>query len=391
MEKRTNTIRILEFFKYLLKDRNNLDLVTKAKKFIRSTDYYKGQFNLISRKITPSLIFLYCLKLCYDLGLDRNYNFLKEIQSMIFSSSIPINPLYDLGGWIYSSGLEYFMHDIPKDAVFFSDDVIMRILEFIDKRFDLIKEQNSSMFGNFIGKNIHFFISETKQMNNWNFYKLLEETGKDFLEKLKELSSVYEDPKMLADSINIMKDPFSRGFGFGIGEQFIKIEKRKKQIFIKHFSNILKTNLELTKRFGEGLSIELLFSSDTNYRKIIWNEILELANGDEDISRELLTGVIFKLVDEINNLTTTDLLNMKILLKDDSLSAILALNFSERINTFPKHLKHYVFGLLKQNKPFARIFGYCIREKFSSLDTQIQLQLIKMAQYNKELSAGLGF
>lgn len=101
------------------------------------TDYYRHQFALISNleDRQNDIDFLYTLKLCYELNLGRDPVLLYKLQKKIFDSIPPKEPTRELSTWIYLSEQYYSMHDAPGEAIDFSKDVKLKMINYLVDKF----------------------------------------------------------------------------------------------------------------------------------------------------------------------------------------------------------------------------------------------------------------
>jgi hypothetical protein len=149
-----------------IKSSSSIDGVNEAESLLRSTNYYERQFELVrgSEQGVDSAEFLYVLKMCYELGLDRTWRTISGLQQAIFGS-VPPNEVYKkLSNWIYVYGQQYSMHDVCRDAVILTDDVKMRILSYISVNFSPFitdDPKRVNLLGLFIGRHIQFVLQNT--------------------------------------------------------------------------------------------------------------------------------------------------------------------------------------------------------------------------------------
>jgi hypothetical protein len=118
-----------------------INAVQEAEKLLRRTEYYEHQFGFIanSKERQSEAEFLYTLKLCYELGLNRTASTIEQLQSGIFNSSYFASsnkdPSVSLGSWLYLSGIYYSMHDVPKESISFPDYVKLKIMGYLVANF----------------------------------------------------------------------------------------------------------------------------------------------------------------------------------------------------------------------------------------------------------------
>ena len=100
---------------------------------MRRTEYYEHQFALISglEDRQDDIEFLYILKLCYELRLNRISVLICQLQKRIFDSISPKEPSRKLSNWVYLSGQYYAMHDAPGEAIQFSEDAKLKRISLV--------------------------------------------------------------------------------------------------------------------------------------------------------------------------------------------------------------------------------------------------------------------
>jgi hypothetical protein len=132
-------IAVLDYYKQLMQKQNEgghyiLDGLLEAEKLLLATHYHEYLFDGISRdgERQNEVEFLYTIKICYELSLHRNIGFIEYLQKDIFGSVPPREQFKKLGNWIYLSGQEYAMHDVPRESVRFNDYVKSRITSYLE-------------------------------------------------------------------------------------------------------------------------------------------------------------------------------------------------------------------------------------------------------------------
>ncbi len=109
-----------------------------AQEFDSSSQYYKKQFEILSKRNNYAKIyFLYTLKLCYELGLDRTRRFIMQLQQNVFGIASPPNPLEDLSIWIeFTSGKYYSMSNLARNSIIYPSDFLPDIIEYLSNNFN---------------------------------------------------------------------------------------------------------------------------------------------------------------------------------------------------------------------------------------------------------------
>jgi hypothetical protein len=149
---------IFNYYRELVAKKNDgeqlLDAIAEAQAMLYPTSYYEHQFeHLVNSKARiADADFLYTVKLCYDFILDRKVDLVEYLQSKIFRSTSPKDISKNLGSWIYLSGYYISMHYVPRDAIKFSDEIRLKIMNYlIDNFSDIIsaREDQLSSIGTF--------------------------------------------------------------------------------------------------------------------------------------------------------------------------------------------------------------------------------------------------
>jgi hypothetical protein len=164
-------ITILAYYKELVRKyggrkTESIDAILEAEELMHRTDYYKHQFVLINNleDRQNDIDFLYTLRLCYELSLSRAPALIHHLQKGIFDSIPPKEPTRKLSTWIYLSGQYYSMHDAPGEAIEFSKDIKLKIINYLTENFLKVvaKEDNQIYsFGMFFGRNIDLITHNT--------------------------------------------------------------------------------------------------------------------------------------------------------------------------------------------------------------------------------------
>ncbi len=156
-------LTIFNYYQELVAKRNGgeklLDAVAEANAMLYPTSYYEYQFEQLgnSKARMPDAEFLYTVKLCYDLALDRKLSMVEYLQSKIFGSTAPKDISRSLGSWVYLSGQYISTHDVPRDAIKFEDQTRLKITEYLIDNFPEIisdREDQLNPIGVFLGRNI---------------------------------------------------------------------------------------------------------------------------------------------------------------------------------------------------------------------------------------------
>jgi hypothetical protein len=311
-----------------------------AEKLLRRSDYYQHQFELMARmeERRGDREFLYTLKLCYELGLNRTRSFIEKLQSGIFDSKPLSEPLENLSTWVYPSGTNYAMHDVQKDAVKFNIYVKSRTLTYLIDNFEYLisrmQGNHNSAFGQFIGKNIDVIPHQT-------FY----------LAKPSLQFSLQHHPPLPDNICRYMKSNtlFEFSLGQGVGEIFHSLEAEFQQ--------------EIIKTVEQGLDVEFI--------------------------RGLSSGLG-------HNFSSLDRAQQRDLLRMINAGGVpFARFFGESLGRvfkyLSKELQEQIFKLMKRSGQFADGIGMGLGYVFPTLDSQMQEDFFERARTHTEFTRGLGY
>jgi hypothetical protein len=172
-EKEPLPLTVFNYFKELLqkegkegtltqeKSVRSLNVVLEAKMLLPRTQYYEHQFEVIrDREDRQSdAEFLYTLKLCYELGLDRTIDVVESFQKSIFNSSPPKDATRKLGTWVYLLDQQYSMHDAPREAIRLPDYVKIKATNYLINNFfnvtPTLEEHQLYSIGIFLGRHLN--------------------------------------------------------------------------------------------------------------------------------------------------------------------------------------------------------------------------------------------
>ena len=312
-KKEPTPLIILEYYKQLLDSHSQLsngsvNVLTEVKKLKSMTRFYENQFEYHRHSAqSPNLHFLYTLKLCYEMGLDRDLGTLKRLQESIFQTDMPTEPTQGLGSWVYLSGAFYSMHDIARESVQFSQDILLRIMNYFRDNHEIIQGDETTLYqsGNFIGKNISYLLSEKdpmllphklsiltqkgertsselarllremqKESLNFDIISNLEKLGGDLT--ISDLERFANDTGLSERIPNIGEDSFSMGFGYGLGQALLMLSKDVIDRVWNLATGLLKRNADIAIGFGMGLGQALpMLSQEIEGR--IWKKIVDIA------------------------------------------------------------------------------------------------------------------
>lgn len=345
--------------------------IKKAKEFNSSSHYYKNQFEILNRRIHnleiySKIYFLFTLKLCYELGLDRTRRFMMQLQRDIFDVAPPPNPLIDLSIWIeFSSGKYYSMSNVAKNSIEYPLDRLPDIINYLTDGFNEFVTYGGStiyLLGVFFGKNINILFND-------------------------------EDEGFLPSHIyNYMKNQaiFASGIGDGIGESFLSIENEDLQNKLLHIAVMEededKNFSSFPVRFGIQLGIKI-FNKRYDIQQETINKILELTENDTSFTKGVAfgLGVNFQNMDKDIQIYILNKINEK-----DGLN--LYIGFANGIRYIfidkDKDIQKFVLNKINKNNLFSLILGSSLG---FFLFTKIDLQTVNdIIIENNWISWGIG-
>jgi hypothetical protein len=335
-------ITILAFYKELLLTQkpelsSSRNVVAEAKKLLPATDYYEKQFRILSNseERRRDREFLYTLKLCYELGINRTDEVIKYMQEKIFGSYPPREPLRNLSIWIYLSGRYYSMHDAVREAIRFEDttrkDIVSYLAEnFLTEEFNhkiRVQESLIHQIGIFLGKNIQLIPRQTTVSQSF-----LPEHIREYMTR------------------NLH---FALGLGIGCGESILSLEDEDlRQAILKQTES--PDGIEFTRGLGNSLGHNFQLLQEEKY-KDYRSKILATTFSGLPFARylgESLGGGPFK--------------------------------------DFPEELQSEIIDLIEKNNQFADGLGVGLGRVFCSLPVTFQNRILAIAEKNSELTRGLG-
>lgn len=246
----------------LLDSHTVLDAALEAKDLFSRAAYYEHLFTQLSniQERKPDLDFLYTLRLCYELRLDRDINVIRPLQSGIFDTICPSEPSRSLSAWIYMSGRDYSMHDAPREAVKFTDSVKIKIVNYLTNNFLQVIPDNDNhifSFGIFIGNNIGLIPQSDSRSdiflpnNLYEYMKKKKYFGEGIGQVFIYTKGEYEDLQTNFFDKAKHNAHFAKGLGLGLGLIFRYLKEKIKQ----GVSELVDINNSFAIGIGEGMGI----------------------------------------------------------------------------------------------------------------------------------------
>ncbi len=344
-QKEPTPLTVLDYYKELVfkraarvgeaESRKSLNIVLEAEKLPRSTNYYRDQFELLTnvQDRESEAHFLYVLKLCYEIGLERTQDKIGQLQEGIFGSTISNASTKNLNTWIYNSGQYFAMHDVCRDSIKMTDYIKAKITKYMCDNFSKIlifsspehqqqmQQQPSEQFlyslALFLGKNMQFIPRDIT-------HTFLPDTIYGFMKK---------------------KAQFENALGYGVGETFEDLDEELQQLIMDR----IDTEIEFASGMAESL------------------------------------GHLFPMCD--------DKRRQELMLKIYS-GGLFARHFGQSLGRIlkyiPQDIKQELFAHIERNSQLADGLGMGLGHVYPSLDKEFQKEIFLLAQRNSEMSRGLG-
>jgi hypothetical protein len=414
-KKEPTPLIVFEYYKQLSIKRRKLSDglssgVNEAEQLYPMTTFYENQFKYLRQFQHENHIlhFLYALKLCYDLGLARNLDLLHQLQESIFHSRIPTEPTQELSSWIYLSGSYYSMHDIAKEAIKFSPDILLKIIGYLKKNPDVMLGDDNTLYlaGVFIGKNLHYLISGNYPYPLPEKFGVLTRRGEEHQLKMKELAEEYHSnddmdfQKRLIEVSNNYRDPFGHGAGYGLAQLFLSLDQVEREKIWRGLMQLLTKNPKVGFGFGEGIA-QILPSLKQEDREKFWNRLMHLrlengdfASGNGEGIAQIFDGLSEGIAQVFDSISKKDFQNIAILVtKHHEFAAPLGMFSARKLQTSQHdiQLQERMMELIRKSSSFAAGIGSILSDSFLELDKSLQEIFLKEAKQNHSLDIALGF
>ncbi len=375
----------------------NNPAVLVAEKLLRSTTYYKHQFELLShvKGREGDMDFLYTLKLCFDLEIEPTLHKVESLQKEMFGTR-PVS-YTGLRNWVYFSGQICSMHDVCRDTILLEDNILSNILHHISDNFVKFISNNysSSMtrintLALFLGKNVKYLprndsnpfvpdIIYQYMKKNVSFERAFGQGVGEVFESLEENLQ-----KTMTSRIDT-EIHFTIGMGESLGYRFFSIEKNP--IFKK-----IKDDFNFAHNFGNSVGKLIPYLSE-EHRK----QIFETAKSNPYLLDGLGSGIgsIYESLDE--NLQKEMFANAK---SDSEMMRGLGqgsgLKFSNSSPlsssaTFNKSYQNKIFRIGDNYNEFDFGLGYALGGGYKRFSIPIQKKILQRLKDNAFFSYGIGF
>ncbi|WP_196817229.1 hypothetical protein [Candidatus Nitrosocosmicus oleophilus] len=392
---------ILEYYRELTNVLQNypssFDSIIIAQRLEGSKEYYNRQFKFLksNRKYDNLVHFLYTLKVCYELGISRGLDQLEILQSKIFKTSPPPEPLDSLNNWLYLSGQYYSLHDIARDSINFNPDNNLKLTYYIKNNPNLITENDNTLYlgGIFIGRNIQYLYSgPSNPLLPTNFDILTNKANaikskqSDLIKWLNENKIGMGDPRLtraMVESVNRDKDYFGLGLGTGLGQSFIAFDQTLKSDMWNNLTKLFEEYPEVAYGFGKEAG-NVFKNIENEYRCSLWDKFIETCNRNGDFALGLGESIsnILEFLDE------KDLTKIRILISNNmEFISIFPISLMQRILlTETSYFKDPLVSLLAKDNKIAKTFSDIFHITYEGLSPELQMKIFKEIENCKLLS-----
>jgi hypothetical protein len=345
------------------------------------------------------------------LRLGRSLDLLEQLQKTVFLSHMPIEPTREMSSRVYLSGSYYSMHDISREAIQYSQDILLKIMNYLKNNPEVMLGDDGALYqaGIFIGKNIQYIYSDDyPSLLPVNFH-ILTYRGE---QKLLRMTELYEDLKgysfsdefqrRMIEISNNYKDPFGHGLGLGLAQVFPSLDQETRDKVWNKLIDLLKRNIEVGHGFGEGIA-QVFPSLDQETRDKVWNKLMEFKLEDDDFTpggfgegiAQVLTGFGEGIAQIFESISETDFENVLILASKNynefavPLGMLCATKLQSSYSDI--YLQERIIELIRKNSSFAMAIGTILSESFMELDNRLKEVLLNEAKRNSILDNALSF
>ena len=295
-QKQPLSLTVVDYYKALLgrMSESSLDdqaALQMASSWLPAYDYFERQFEVI--KGLPwrgaEVEFLFVLRFCYEVGLDRTQVSLASLQKGIFGSEAPAEPTRQLGTWLYLSGQNYAMHDSAKNAIKLTDFARMKIASYLSENFaQLVHGGDGELYslGLFVGRNLEFVGGEKGRTIPEQIYSFMKTSAVFERAVGRGVGDVFErlDDSLQANVLELVDTEieFGGGLAESLGERFIELDESNRarimdqthrgMLFARYFGqsvgrlysrlpselrSLVMSHADRNPQFGDGLGMGL--------------------------------------------------------------------------------------------------------------------------------------
>jgi hypothetical protein len=390
-------ITILAYYRELIRKHGEMKgepigAVLEAEKLMHRTDYYKHQFALISNleDRQNDIDFLYTLKLCYELSLSRTTAMIHQLQKGIFHSIPSKEPTRKLSTWIYLSGQYYSMHDAPGEAIEFSKDVKLKIINYLAENFPNVvpKEDNQIYsFGMFFGRNIDLMIYSTADDylpdHIYNYMKSKRYFEAGLGQGAGEVFPALDYPiqEQILRRVEIDGE-FAKWLGYGLGSSFISLDKER-QFYI--LEQMTRKSIPFARGLGESLGTKFTVMPQ-ELKEEVFRVLLIKGNFQFARGLGMGLGLTFLQLDKEIKIKIFDFATQSF-----QFAIGLGYGLGNIFTSIPKDFQDEIFKMAEENGALTRGLGIGLGNIFPSLSEDFQDEIFKMAEENIQFAYGLGY
>ena len=295
-QKQPLSLTVVDYYKALLGKMSESSLDDQAalqiaSSWLPASDYFERQFEVI--KGLPwrgaEVEFLFVLRFCYEVGLDRTQASLASLQKGIFGSEAPAEPTRQLGTWLYLSGQNYAMHDSAKNAIKLTDFARMKIATYLSENFaQLVHGGDGELhsLGLFVGRNLEFAGGEKGLTIPEQIHSFMKTNAVFERAVGRGVGDVFErlDDSLQASVLELVDTEieFGGGLAESLGERFIELDDANRarvmdqiyrgMLFARYFGqsvgrlysrlplelrSLVMSHADRNPQFGDGLGMGL--------------------------------------------------------------------------------------------------------------------------------------
>ncbi len=333
--------------------------VAMAQAWLPAHDYFQRQFevmnNIDSRQ--NDVDFLYTLRFCYEVGFDRTYDSIAQLQKVIFGSFPPADPSRKLTTWIYLSGRNYSMHDSAKNAITLSDYSKMKIITYITSNFQGILPLGDGdlySLGIFLGRNIQYGLSD--------------------LDSIKKIvpGEIYRFMKTNA--------VFERAIGRGVGENFEILEDSLQDSILEFIDTEIEFGVGLADSLGERFAEMDEINRQRVLRKMYHGMLFARYLG-QSVGRRLFTPQLPSKLQQIV-LSHAE--------RNPQFADGIGMGLGYIYLSLKSELQKEITVIAQKNFELSRGIGFGFGLTLALLPTEKSQQVIELADKNSELDTGFG-
>jgi len=339
------------------------DALALAKSLFRRSSYYEHQFAALKsmKKRKKDLEFLYTLKLCYELGVDRKLESIVRLQRRIFGTKPNPKVLSEFQLGLYRNGDQISIHDMAKDSILVEEKITRKMISFIADNYHWCvpcKDNNAYLLGTFVGRN-------------------------SSLARKSDLIDLLPDRKMKDLRGNRF---YQIGLGHGIGRIIDGLDAPMRKCIFES----ARTNNQFSKNLGEGIGWEMADdnnNNNNNHSNAIYRIIFNYAKGNLIFSRGLGVGAGMTLPRLSSKVKKDVFVQAE---RNAQFADGLGIGAGSIIEFMPPEEHLWLFRTAEYNAEFARGLGTGLGHNFVALTENIQSYSLALLSQNPQFARGFG-